>query len=105
MLSENTAKVQELKSKHGASIEIVELDDVEFVVRPPSYPDFLRFIDETQGGDTQRSVALTNFVFPCVVYPDDARQIIEAKPSYLTKLSIELQSMAGGSAKAKRKKL
>lgn len=105
MLSEDAAKIQELKTKHGANIELIELDGVEFVARPPSYPEYLRFIDETQGGDTQRSVALTNFVYPCVVYPDDARSIIEAKPTFLTKLSIELQAMAGSQAKAKRKKL
>lgn len=101
----DAAKIQELKAKHGANIELVELEEQEFVLRPPSYPEFLRFVDETQSGDTQRSVALTNFVFPCIVYPDDARQVLEAQPAYITKLSIELQAMAGGAAKVKRKKL
>lgn len=106
-ISDNEAKIQELKAKHGAGIELVELDDDEFVLRPPAYAEFLRFIDESQGTDVARSAAMTNFVTPCVVWPEpsDLRKLLEQKPGYITKLSIELQAMAGQSTKAKRKKL
>lgn len=111
-ISENEAKIQELKAKHG-QIELVELkldgevDGDEFVVRPPAYVEFLRFIDESQGGEVAKSAAITNFVMPCVVWPEatDLRTLIEKKPGYLVKLSVELQAMAGQSTKAKRKKL
>jgi hypothetical protein len=101
----NDAKIQELKAA-GAEV-IIELGEHEFALRPPKYPEFLRFLDESQSEGVPRSEAVSNFVYPAIVWPEkaEARRLIEAQPAFLTKLSSELQALAGGKEKARAKKL
>lgn len=102
----NKEQIAKLKAEHGQDLRLVETDDAELVLRPPTRVEWAAFRSMSADKD-KRQFAQEDLVRACVVYPgrEDFDKLLDRRPGLGDALSEVVGEMAVGAEKIVAKKL
>jgi hypothetical protein len=101
-------QITKLKADHpGAELHVIRHPDGDVVVRGPTGPEHLRFMEDIFEGGQQRALSQKMLVRACAVWPPEADllRLIEERPFIVAKIVDEISDAFGGQKVAERKKL
>lgn len=105
-ITKNKELIAKLKAEHGADLRIVETDDTEVVLRPPTKVEWQAF--RSMSAEKEKKLyAQEDLSRACVVYPDRDTfdKLLEKRPGLGDALSDVAGELAVGAERIVAKKL
>jgi hypothetical protein len=105
-ITQDKAFIAKLKSEHGNDLRIVETDDTEIVLRPPTRVEWAAFRSMASEKD-KKQYAQEDLSRACVVYPDREAfdKLLDKRPGLGDALSDICGELAIGAERIVAKKL